>query len=74
LGSGYIGLEFGQMFSRFGSKVTILEPSDRILKKEDKLILPKKSRSILALENIEILTSSKAVKFEQKSGQGFSDH
>jgi pyruvate/2-oxoglutarate dehydrogenase complex dihydrolipoamide dehydrogenase (E3) component len=36
LGSGYIALEFGQMFARFGSKVTLIEPSERILKKEDK--------------------------------------
>lgn len=35
VGGGYIGLEFGQMFRRFGSEVTIIEMSDRLLKKED---------------------------------------
>ncbi len=35
VGGGYIGLEFGQMFKRFGSKVTILERGDQLLKKED---------------------------------------
>ena len=35
IGGGYIGLEFGQMFRRFGSKVTILEKEDQLLKKED---------------------------------------
>ncbi len=35
IGGGYIGLEFGQMFRRFGSKVTILEKGDQLLKKED---------------------------------------
>ena len=35
LGGNYIGLEFGQMFSRFGSKVTILEKSSSILSRED---------------------------------------
>jgi pyruvate/2-oxoglutarate dehydrogenase complex dihydrolipoamide dehydrogenase (E3) component len=31
----YIGLEFGQMFRRFGSKVTIIERGDRLISKED---------------------------------------
>lgn len=35
VGGGYIGLEFGQMFRRFGSKVTILERGSRLFKKED---------------------------------------
>lgn len=35
VGGGYIGLEFGQMFRRFGSKVTLLERGDKLLKKED---------------------------------------
>lgn len=35
VGGGYIGLEFGQMFRRFGSKVTILERGDQLLKRED---------------------------------------
>jgi pyruvate/2-oxoglutarate dehydrogenase complex dihydrolipoamide dehydrogenase (E3) component len=35
LGGGYIGLEFGQMFRRFGSEVTILHRGDRILTRED---------------------------------------
>ena len=35
LGGNYIGLEFGQMFRRFGSKVTVLEKSGRIVSRED---------------------------------------
>jgi pyruvate/2-oxoglutarate dehydrogenase complex dihydrolipoamide dehydrogenase (E3) component len=35
LGGDYIGLEFGQMFSRLGSKVTVLEHSARFLPRED---------------------------------------
>jgi pyruvate/2-oxoglutarate dehydrogenase complex dihydrolipoamide dehydrogenase (E3) component len=31
IGGGYIALEFGQMFRRFGSQVTIIEPSPRLL-------------------------------------------
>jgi pyruvate/2-oxoglutarate dehydrogenase complex dihydrolipoamide dehydrogenase (E3) component len=35
MGGGYIGLEFGQMFRRFGSKVTIVHRGDRVLTRED---------------------------------------
>lgn len=35
VGGGYIGLEFGQMYRRFGSKVTIIEQGERLLPKED---------------------------------------
>jgi pyruvate/2-oxoglutarate dehydrogenase complex dihydrolipoamide dehydrogenase (E3) component len=36
LGGGYIGLEFGQMFLRFGSRVTVIETGDQVLEREDK--------------------------------------
>ncbi len=36
IGGSYIGLEFGQMFKRFGSKVSIIELKDRIIGREDK--------------------------------------
>jgi pyruvate/2-oxoglutarate dehydrogenase complex dihydrolipoamide dehydrogenase (E3) component len=35
LGGGYIGLEFGQMFRRFGSQVTIVDRNEQILPRED---------------------------------------
>lgn len=35
LGGGYVGLEFGQMFRRFGSRVTIVHQGDEILTRED---------------------------------------
>ncbi len=35
LGGGFIGLEFAQMFRRFGSRVTVIEASDRIAPRED---------------------------------------
>ncbi|MCF0040897.1 mercuric reductase [Dyadobacter fanqingshengii] len=68
LGSGYIGLEFGQMFKRFGSKVTILEPSERILKKEDSDIAEEVVK-VLTEEDIEILLKTKAVAVSQNGGQ-----
>jgi len=35
LGGGYIGLEFGQMFHRFGSDVTIIQRGEQLLDRED---------------------------------------
>ncbi|HEU0169484.1 MAG TPA: mercuric reductase [Chloroflexota bacterium] len=35
LGGGYIGIEFGQMFRRFGSRVTIVHRGPRLLSRED---------------------------------------
>lgn len=35
IGGSYIGLEFGQMFARLGSKVTIIERGDSIIGRED---------------------------------------
>ena len=35
IGGSYIGLEFGQMFRRFGSEVTILERGPRLIQRED---------------------------------------
>ena len=35
LGGGYIGLEFGQMFRRFGSRVTIVQMGKQLLARED---------------------------------------
>ncbi len=35
VGGSYIGLEFGQMFRRFGSEVTIIEMGPRLIPRED---------------------------------------
>jgi pyruvate/2-oxoglutarate dehydrogenase complex dihydrolipoamide dehydrogenase (E3) component len=64
LGGNYIGLEFGQMFRRFGSKVTILEKSARLVSREDEDISTE-MRKILELEDIDVQTGSQAIKFKQ---------
>ena len=38
LGGGYVGLEFGQMFRRFGSRVSIIQRAPRLLPREDENI------------------------------------
>lgn len=64
IGGNYIGLEFGQMFRRFGSKVTILEKGARIVAREDEDVSTE-LMEILKEENIKILTDSQALKFKK---------
>src|SRR5690606_11286218 len=68
IGGNYIGLEFGQMFRRFGSKVTILERSSRIMKKEDEDIALELSK-ILKEEGLEILTETETDEISNHNKQ-----
>lgn len=68
LGAGPIGLEFAQVFSRFGSKVTILEKAGQILPREDKE-LSDILESILKKEGIEIITCLDIKKIEQSGNK-----
>ncbi len=51
VGGSYIGLEFGQMFRRFGSKVTIIEKGKTIISKEDSDV-SKAIQDIFELEKV----------------------
>ncbi|MEH2024072.1 MAG: FAD-dependent oxidoreductase [Nostoc sp.] len=52
LGSGYIGLEFAQMFRRFGSGVTVIGQSEQILSQQDSdTALPAAMRYIIKAES-----------------------
>jgi pyruvate/2-oxoglutarate dehydrogenase complex dihydrolipoamide dehydrogenase (E3) component len=55
LGGGYIGIEFAQIFARFGSRVVVVEMLDEIINKEDSDIIAG-VRGVLAGEQIELLT------------------
>jgi pyruvate/2-oxoglutarate dehydrogenase complex dihydrolipoamide dehydrogenase (E3) component len=59
LGGGYIGLEFGQMFRRFGSQVTIVQRGERLLAREDADIAAAVAE-ILREDGIEVLLNSAA--------------
>ena len=54
LGGGYIGLEFGQMFRRFGSAVTIIHQGAQILPREDAEIAAELQKALQA-EGIEFI-------------------
>ena len=79
LGGGYIGIEFAQLFARFGVRVTVVEMLDEIINKEDADVIAR-VRQILRDEGIEILTGwavksvrtesgKKLARIETKSGQ-----
>lgn len=64
IGGNYIGMEFGQMFRRFGSKVTILEKSGRIIPHEDEDISAE-LKNIMEEEGIKVFTNTQATKFKK---------
>ncbi|GHO62259.1 mercuric reductase [Ktedonobacter sp. SOSP1-52] len=58
IGGGYIGLEFGQMFRRFGSQVTLIQRGARLLSREDKDVAEEVAK-ILREDGVEILLQTK---------------
>jgi pyruvate/2-oxoglutarate dehydrogenase complex dihydrolipoamide dehydrogenase (E3) component len=67
IGGGYIGLEFGQMFRRFGSEVTIVEGAARLMMIEDEDISDEVA-AIFRDDGITVLTSSPPVRVEPVDG------
>ncbi len=68
LGGGYIGLEFGQMFRRFGSRVTIVHRGDRVLPREDPDIAEELQRALVA-EGISLQLNASTTRVENRSGE-----
>ena len=64
LGGSYLGLEFGQMFRRLGSEVTVVEMSDRIAAREDAEISDS-LREALEAEGMKFHLGSTATKVEK---------
>jgi pyruvate/2-oxoglutarate dehydrogenase complex dihydrolipoamide dehydrogenase (E3) component len=60
IGGSYIGLEFAQMFRRFGSRVTVIERSAMLLPREDAEVSAA-IESILRAENIEVRTQAECI-------------
>jgi pyruvate/2-oxoglutarate dehydrogenase complex dihydrolipoamide dehydrogenase (E3) component len=63
LGGGYIGLEFGQMFRRFGSEVTIVQRGKQLLTREDSDVASEVAK-ILQEDGVEVLLQSNALRAE----------
>jgi pyruvate/2-oxoglutarate dehydrogenase complex dihydrolipoamide dehydrogenase (E3) component len=63
VGGSYVGLEFGQMYRRFGSRVTIVEMSPRLIGREDPDVSDA-IMDILAAEDIEVRLDAKCIALE----------
>src|SRR5713226_7260568 len=64
LGGGYIGLEFGQLFRRFGSRVTIIQSAGQLLTREDPDIAGEVGK-ILQQDGVEVLLKARAIHVRQ---------
>jgi pyruvate/2-oxoglutarate dehydrogenase complex dihydrolipoamide dehydrogenase (E3) component len=68
LGGGYVGLEFAQMFRRFGSRVTLVHSAGQILPPEDADIAECLQKALEA-EGIEFVLNGRATKVEQSGSE-----
>jgi pyruvate/2-oxoglutarate dehydrogenase complex dihydrolipoamide dehydrogenase (E3) component len=67
LGGSYIGLEFGQMYRRFGSRVTIVELGPRLIAREDEDVSTAIA-AFLGREGIDVHTNAKCLHVSKKNG------
>ena len=68
VGGGYVGLEFAQMYRRFGSKVTMIVRSERLAKKEDRDVT-KEIHDLLVSENIDIRLNAETLQIKSDGGK-----
>jgi pyruvate/2-oxoglutarate dehydrogenase complex dihydrolipoamide dehydrogenase (E3) component len=67
LGGGYVGLEFAQMFRRFGSDVIVVQRGPQLLPREDPDVAAAVAE-ILREDGIEVLLEASAVRAERANG------
>jgi len=68
LGGSYIGLEFGQMYRRFGSAVTIVEVGPRLIAREDEDV-SEAVAAFLSREGVEIRTNATCLSLSRRDGE-----
>lgn len=73
VGGGYIGLEFAQALSRFGSKVTIIERNDRLAHREDEDV-SEALQNVFKKEGIDFITNATIERVEGVSGESITMH
>jgi pyruvate/2-oxoglutarate dehydrogenase complex dihydrolipoamide dehydrogenase (E3) component len=64
VGGSYIGLEFAQVYRRFGARVTVVEMADRLIPREDPDISDA-VREILESEGIDVMLNAKCLAVEK---------
>jgi pyruvate/2-oxoglutarate dehydrogenase complex dihydrolipoamide dehydrogenase (E3) component len=67
LGGGYIGLEFGQMFRRYGSRVTVIHRGAQIVPLEDPEIASELQKALEA-EGLQFVLNARTEEVRQKDG------
>ena len=70
VGGSYVGLEFAQMYKRFGSRVTVVEKGDRLISRDDADVSAA-VREILEHEGIEVRTDAECIAV-RRDGDGVS--
>ena len=68
VGGGYIGVEFGQMYRRFGSPVTVIEKGPRLLGREDEDVSAA-IETTFAGEDIAVRTEAECIRFEMRGDE-----
>ena len=68
IGGSYIGLEFGQMYRRFGSEVTIVEKGPRLIHRDDEDV-SEAVREILENEGIQVRLNAQCIGAEKRGDQ-----
>ena len=68
IGGSYVGLEFGQMYRRFGSEVTIVQRGPRLIEREDEDI-SEAVKGILESEGIHVRLKAECLSGERRGDQ-----
>ena len=68
VGGSYVGLEFAQMFRRFGAEVTVIEKGDRLIAREDPEV-SQAVREILEGEGVKVRTGAECIRFGPEGDQ-----
>jgi pyruvate/2-oxoglutarate dehydrogenase complex dihydrolipoamide dehydrogenase (E3) component len=68
VGGSYVGLEFAQMYRRFGSEVTIIEMGPRLIGREDEDV-SQAVREFLELEGIQIRLNAKCISLAKRDSR-----
>ena len=68
VGGSYIGLEFAQMYRRFGAQVSVIELAPKLLPREDDDVATE-IRAILEREGVKIFVSAKNLQFRKEGNE-----
>jgi len=70
VGGSYVGLEFAQMYRRFGSRVTVIEKGERLIAREDEDVSAEVKR-ILEAEGVDVVTGAECIAVARR-GNGIA--